>query len=431
MMSLVTGYGSDSDGETERGPTVQSSGPSGLTSLLPPPAAPSSIANGKLAQSNSATASASNGNAGSKRKVDKLQIRVEAPEANSNADSQRTEKRAKVDAAPSKPGGHGLFSMLPAPSNKEPLTKSSKVVEDGDVANVNKLGIGDASAGALTLQEATGEDTSDDGVKKQKGNNDFRAMLGLKPSKNIPPPKAKSEGASKAAVSSTPATVESSKSAAVQQHSSLSHQNLASDFFSLHDERSGTSSPAAELGKRTIPITLAPSVEDYNVAATTVEEKQHEDPYEGWQQGPDGSWFPVTPHAHAQYHQFLSERAEQDKGLRMAEADAGHIDPSRIQDANVNSSLADWLARPQTDAKAGSDRRYALAAASVANPGQQIELPPDEEEKRADKGTNLRARRKGQLSSLIAQADENREKLEERWARGRAARGEAHRRYGF
>ena len=43
----------------------------------------------------------------------------------------------------------------------------------------------------------------------------------------------------------------------------------------------------------------------------------------------------------------------------------------------------------------------------------------------------MRARNRGQLSSLITRAQENRQALEQRWAQGKAKKREASKRYGF
>ena len=53
------------------------------------------------------------------------------------------------------------------------------------------------------------------------------------------------------------------------------------------------------------------------------------------------------------------------------------------------------------------------------------------EKLRTDKFTNMRARTRGQLTSLLAMAHENRPMLEERWAQGKSKMRDNKKRYGF
>ena len=53
------------------------------------------------------------------------------------------------------------------------------------------------------------------------------------------------------------------------------------------------------------------------------------------------------------------------------------------------------------------------------------------EKLQSERLTNMRARNRGQLSSLLMHAVETRDTLEERWSQGKAKRREASKRYGF
>lgn len=384
-MALVSGYDSDSASESE-GPKM---GPPGLH--LPPPSAASRA----------------------KRRPEKRQIRIDARELPSeggkgNEEDGGAPKRAKV----SDTGLHGLLGMLPAPMQTGPPTEEKQTA-----APANKMGLaGDAES---RLRMDAGPSST---ATKARGNNDFRAMLGLKPSSLPAKPRA-------SVPKPTP-----------KQHSEESpRMPVATDFFALQTAAPSTSSAGAV---SSISITSAPAIAGEEAEeearardAIAAEEEQR---YRGWQQGPDGQWFPVTPEAHAAYKEYLtaqqnSSQADGQDDATERPADMQFGDINAIESVDANAARQAWLARPSTQADgAGLDRKYALAAASMAMPDQGAPLVDQEEEvAKMDKKTNMRARRAGQLSSLIAQAEENRERLEERWSKGKDGRNTAKAKYGF
>lgn len=158
-----------------------------------------------------------------------------------------------------------------------------------------------------------------------------------------------------------------------------------------------------------------------------------EDRYRGWQQDPDGTWVPVTPEAHAAYAAWAASQGNQGNGVDMTDVPAG-VDTEALHSVDAASLAREaWQNRPVTTSAAlpGSDARYAAAAATAGQGEQQQGAAQDDEAKRRDRLTNYRAQKRGQLSSLLVQAEENRERLEERWSRGKSARGEAKAKYGF
>ncbi|UZJ51199.1 hypothetical protein CBS101457_000519 [Exobasidium rhododendri] len=428
-MALVSGYDSDSDSESESAaPTTLR----GLSSLLPPPSASSKAA---ATQSVGLQPSTSNSTSSAKvvlKPVKKRQIKIDALDfiPSDNDDDDPVAKRSKL-AAPKQNGGNGLHSLLgllPAPKQSGPPPPVNEQNEEKTQAN--NMGIASNSEGRLQLNNSAGE------KGKTKGNNDFRAMLGLKPSSLPAKPRAVPNSIETSRGKADPvATTE----ATVREISPSASPNVTADFFSLETRRSSAQTPSLD-SRVASSISTAPIIEGEEEEEERRQEELQaailQEQYKGWQQGPDGSWFPVTPEAHAAYNQHLSTQVRnQNHLLQERPADMQYSDLNAIQSIDANAGRDSWLSRPssQVDSAAmGLDRKYALAAASMAMPEQGIPLvDQDEEVKAMDKKTNFRAERKGQLSSLIAQAEESKEKLEERWSKGKDGRNTAKAKYGF
>lgn len=410
-MDLVSGYDSGSDDDKPA--------PS-LSSLLPAPSASAFHSAGlKLPPASSSGSTLSSSKPSQKRKAEKRQIRIDALDTLEAEDEEPPPKRASnAGTSSGKTGQSGLLGMLPAPKQKVPLP--SIETKGNSETNATNMGLLADSEGRLEVNDPIAE------LKKVKGNNDFRAMLGLKPSKlpektvSIAQHFQSNQGA-KAVVSSTEGRREDVSPAPVKQP----------DFFAL-SERSLAA--ASDNMASHITISTAPAVEDEQ-AETHEDTIDEEDQYRGWQQGPDGNWFPITPEAHAAYNEYLSTQSAVPNRFADRPSDMMHGDIDSMQTVDANASRQAWQSRPSTEgdlSSSGLDRKYAMAAASIATPDQGIPLVDQEEEvKKMDKKTNFRARRKGQLSALIAQAEENREKLEERWSRGKEGRNAAKEKYGF
>ncbi|KAK0552976.1 hypothetical protein OC846_002699 [Tilletia horrida] len=142
----------------------------------------------------------------------------------------------------------------------------------------------------------------------------------------------------------------------------------------------------------------------------------------GWAQDPDGTLYPVTPQAHQQYAEWQAAQAAAQK----AEAKAS-TDPAGKEDMPSYSAaqLAESGRRPNASSSSALDARYAAAAAEVA--GEAANGAPAAK----NKGTNSRARYKGQLSALLAIAKEREEELQDKHAQGKDRQRDARLRYGF
>lgn len=485
-LGLVAGYDSDSSSDSESKPNSikevghskpaavnskssivpQNGGLGGLLSSLPPP---------KSSSSSSGLSSNDKKPAGGKRK--QHQIRIEASSRLSDAsDDERdaTEiKKAKANIkksdGPASSSKHSLFGMLPAPTRKGPPSppKSAQEEEFGQVGE-----------GRLTVTEPAAADATG----KKKGNADFRAMLGLKPkadqggavspSKPTESPAMKTENELERSAVSTmnmpptsnlrplpspnAASLEPPPKAASPEYLN-STTSSAMDFFGLSSPVSKVATseilpvtaPRPSFGTRTAPAAVASASSRTLSAAPTVEEAS---PYPGWLQNPDGSWIPVTPEAQEAFAAHHAAQAasgadphaeEREREMERLRAQGVDIDSLATIDAGTQAGSADFARRPQPSASmahggttSSLDAKYAQAAAAMAHvpagPGESDEVGDgSDQKKRRDKMTSTRARHKGQLTSLFAQAEEKRDSLEEKWAKGRANRQGAREKYGF
>lgn len=295
----------------------------------------------------------------------KRQILVEAAAPAPAADKETAPKRPRM-ALSGEGASHGLLSMLPAPTNAGPRPQADRANESAKDSVVD-------DDVRLVLH-----DTGDAGDSDDKGNEDFRKMLGLAPK----------------APSSAPAPKPVKVVAAAPVAPAA-----------VHD-----AAPAAPAASTRAPaISAAPDVPDRAPSPSPPPEEDDADRYKGWQQDLDGSWYPVTPEAHAVYAAWAAAHAQS--------AAAAAAVPR-----NAHAATFDAQAELQRSAPAAAP----APVESRPRPDNQVS-----ERLKTDKFVNMRARNKGQLTSLLAMAHENRSALEERWSQGRAKMRENKKRYGF
>lgn len=331
-MPLVAAYDSDSDAEIDHSDALKThhdAPPSGLS--LPPPKRPAPQA--------------------------KRQFVVESAPLPRSSDQNPLPKRARHDTKVSSTGTHSLLNMLPAPQNKASKRAPKPARDESD----EDLLLEDDAR--MTLHDVPNE-------KPAKGNEDFRAMLGLAP--KAP-------------------TKEQRQAPVIVSETHHGHHET------VHQEnQTETNLPAAP------SFSAAPVVED----RTKSEPEPTTNAYPGWKRDPDGSWYPVTPEAHAMYAawaQYTQKEAEL------------HV-PHHLPVTNFDASAElDRVPKIPSQAPAPETRPESLVS----------------EKLRTDKFTNMRARTRGQLTSLLAMAHENRPMLEERWSQGKSKMRENKKRYGF
>ncbi|KAL9936359.1 hypothetical protein V8E36_004427 [Tilletia maclaganii] len=155
----------------------------------------------------------------------------------------------------------------------------------------------------------------------------------------------------------------------------------------------------------------------------------------GWAQDPDGTLYPVTPQAHEQYAQWQAaqQRAKDAEAAARDTQDPvdGHLSEGggEGKKGDLPSFSASDLAgsrKPGDPTSSALDAKYAAAAASAAGEGSgEAGAAP------RNKGTSFRARNKGQLSALLAIANERRDELDDKHAKGKDRQRDARQRYGF
>ncbi|SPO31127.1 uncharacterized protein UTRI_05228_B [Ustilago trichophora] len=488
-LASLAGYGSDSDDDEipSVSPTVASTSntavsitaaskpsTSKLGSMLPPPK--SGLASKLPPPSSSSTSSKPSGSglslppptASTKRKV----IKVDSlPSFKDHEDGQDSDEDGRASSESKKPklgssltgkstSNHSLFGMLPAPKRKddEVLAERKKEAEARKVARAME----ESDAPALTeaplrivehVARSTSPEESDEvaasleatsSKAKGKDNDAFRAMLGLKPA-------AKKRSAPASAPSFAPATASSSASqtqaskplqpsqapaalnATTNMNPSASLSKVDSapvDFFSLGPTRPSTST-ASSSHIASLAVSAAPVIEHPEPHRSTGEANPPDDAseYPGWQLDPDGSWVPITPEAQAQllaYQQSLSDIPTTTASSRGAsnldgtrDLLAAGLTPDDI--LAFDASTAAREAYLQGDGEEGDSDKYAAAAEFAAGNREVQQRKPG----------MLKGLRKGQLSSLVSLARENRGKLEERWQRGRDAQARRSNQYGW
>ena len=386
----MAAYGSDSDSDDERAEAPQETG-----TAAPSPAAPA-------APAAAPRPSVSSGlglpppRAKARQDRSKMQIRVDASEVpREEKEETQPVKRPRMELADSG-AKHSLLSSLPAPQAKPPVKPAeapSRPAED-PVLEDNAL-----------LQV---DDTAD--TPGAKGNDDFRAMLGLKPRAPKPKPKvpvAEQAPAAKRAKGGDTTDAPTGSSAPAPRK-----RDVPAGFFApgVEDEAQATSSATPRFST----VSAAPEVDEQKSSRSipaeqdTTSDREEPHSYPGWWQDPDGSWVPVTPEAHAVYAQWIQAQAAQQAMESAAES-------SRAEVPRVPRT------EPEPEPPGEPDQ-------DVEEPDPLAAISPAIQSNRL---TNMRARNRGQLSSLITRAQENRQALEQRWAQGKAKKREASKRYGF
>lgn len=295
--------------------------------------------------------------------AEKRQILVETAPTIAPSQTLPVAKKPKLDPA-AKDASHSLLGMLPAPQNYGAKPKPAPIEPQESVLDDDaRLVIRDEKA-----------------VSKNKGNEDFRAMLGLAP-----------KGPTDSKPKKAPVIVKETKLEA--------------------------SAPGPDMPTSSLP---PPTRTTFNAAPEVRESKKEreptpdvaDDPYRGWKCDPDGTWYPVTPEAHAAYAAWVREHQSVEEARSLAQVPR-------------HASLASFNAAEEMQ-RAQSSRPGDVSTAS--KPVQESLVS---EKLRTDKFTNTRARSRGQLTSLLAMAHENKSALEERWAQGKSKMRENKKRYGF
>lgn len=472
VLASLTSYNSDSDDDA--GPsrdavssaaTVAAAKPASckLDSLLPSPRA--GLASQLPVPSSSSSPSRLSlppPASSSKRKV----IKVESFKSyNGSDDTHDLDRVAESGISSKKPKlgssiasgssvKHSLFGMLPAPkrSNDEVLAERNQEAQTKKAAkSMNEIDapLTEAPEAPLKIHEpavsAASPDQQDDSAAaansrpKAKNNDAFRAMLGLKPAANKPdaPAAASSDRASKSsdsttstqALTSTSSTEAPLASSQFEPSSSKTEAAASVDFFSLDTARP-LNSDAPTSHTPSFCVSSAPVIDqsEGQPSADAVDSTHSASEYPGWQLDHDGLWVPITAEAQAQfvaYQQSLvrSSLASSSKSTPNLDGTrdllAAGLTPQDIQAFDASTAARQAYLSASGD-ETDSDK-YAAAAEFAAGNRDVPQRKPG----------MLKGLKKGQLSSIVNLAAENRAQLEQRWKKGREAMARGMNQYGW
>ncbi|KAI0709291.1 mitotic checkpoint regulator, MAD2B-interacting-domain-containing protein [Earliella scabrosa] len=421
----VEGYGSDSDNGSDTETTQlnqATSKTSSLTTKLPPPAKKSTFS---LPPPSNAGASSSKASSGlslpppkTKKAPKKIAIGLPDLPKEANDDASDDERpAAKKPRLESGAGASGLLSMLPAPKNKPLVPAAPERVLGGGRGPGLVFKTAPSQPRRTTIVEDA-EDADDAEEPTETLDSSYSAILEERKVEKKPPlpfmPTSVSRG--KANIS-----VEEKHTVPISQKVSSAP---AVDFFSLGSSSTKPDTTKVSSISSAPPVSAAPGMPSYTAAPQvddfTPPEPTPEDPYPGYYLLPSGQWAAYDP---AYYKKFYDKwKKEYDAHVRALEKGAVKgFEGAEEQAEEVNALKEMEKAKREIQER---EERKALTTAAAAVP----DAP-----KMNIKGAALggRARSRHQLSTLLTEAYQNREALEEKIAQGRRNRKEAGNKYGF
>ncbi|GAA5987972.1 hypothetical protein JCM11641_005968 [Rhodosporidiobolus odoratus] len=399
MQGLVD-YGSDSDDDTPARTPAPAPAPTS-TSTLAPPTKPTGLNLPPPATAKQVTITASAPPTRKQKDRGPVRILLDLPPPSSTSssastsaeDDQPAKKRQKLalGGASSGAGLTGLAALLPKPKNDAPKPIAARPVKP--------------RAGLAGLDELF--DEQGDKPKVAVGGPMFL------------PPSVAAKGKGKAAVKPAPAP---------------QPEAPAVDFFGLGSVTSAPSPSSASKSSSSKPtvssapsFSAAPSVSSAPTprSAAPAEPAQRawkqptaDDPYPGFTQLPSSEWVAKDQQAYEALVAWQAQQAAQPAtcgediprgfGEKDVAGQGGYVDVDEAQRAKDA-----WATRPSQV------------------PGREQEYKKGSEVKGISKQIGGNAKRKHQLSSLLAAAHDNRAELEDRIAQARSNRKSAGNKYGF
>ncbi|KAI0690029.1 mitotic checkpoint regulator, MAD2B-interacting-domain-containing protein [Cytidiella melzeri] len=408
----VEGYGSDSDGEDET--TVPLTQPS--TSTAKPPTAqkktglsllpPASAASGSKALSGLSLP------APKKRAPKKIAIGLPAlshgNEDDSALDDEPPAKKARIEMGA---GSSSLFSMLPAPKNANPVPE--RVLGGG-----KGRGLVFHTGVKPSTTQVTIEDVEEDAHEHTPVN---LAPLSNSILEDAPPPMPSKLAAAPFRPPSLvrgKANINTEDRPTLPKVSTVKPAAPTVDFFSLSSTPTPRSPPLrnASSSLPLLSVSSAPKVDDF-----TIPEPTPTDPYPGYYLLPSGTWAAHDP---AYYQKFYNKwKRDYDKHVRALEKGVRKGFEGVEREGVTEVNAAKEMERAKLEIQEREEKK-ALTMADGATPAAP---------KMNIKGAALsgRAKTRHQLSTLLTDAYQNREALEEQIAQARRNRKEAGNKYGF
>ncbi|KDR81647.1 hypothetical protein GALMADRAFT_58556 [Galerina marginata CBS 339.88] len=342
-----------------------------------------------------------------KRPTKKISIALPSLSSNGEdvaADDKRPAKKRKTGA-----GTSALLSMLPAPKESNPRPQPERILGRGSGPGLN---FHSASRGRQNTAAAEADDTNVDRDTPQSSNEvedvqpstttsvHFRPTSLAKGRKNISLEETNINQPVRAQPSATPATAP------------------AVDFFSLGSSQTTSRSSSSET--TTIPsrpsLSSAPSLPTFEPPEPTPT-----DSYPGYYQLPSGAWAAYE----AEYYGKFMKKWEKEYNAHVRALEKGTIKGFEgLKDAAVEEIDA---LKEMEKAKKDIQEREARKAITQGAGGGPVAPKMNIN---ASKTSGV-ARSRHQLSTLLKEAYENREALEERIAQGKRNRKEAGNKYGM
>ncbi|KAF8478554.1 mitotic checkpoint regulator, MAD2B-interacting-domain-containing protein [Russula ochroleuca] len=312
--------------------------------------------------------------------------------ADNDGEDARPAKKPRMDSCGA--GSSALFSKLPAPKLAAPVKAAPERI------------LGSGKGPGLIFNNASSQKTQD--TSRLSSNVDLQDTLDVMEEQPMSLP-------------FMPASVRKGKLNVSLEDSSLEKAPGPSplaiaDLFSLSSAKPPFASITTPIGiTSSLSISSAPKIDEYIPPEPTPD-----DPYPGYYQRPSGTWEAYDP---TYYKQFYNKwKADYDRGVRALEKKEKGFEGADADDTQEVNAL-----REMEKAKKEVQEREEKKALTQGAGGEPAAPKMNIKGSKVSKG----ARKRGQLSSLLVEAYQNREALEEKIAEGRRNRKEAGNKYGF
>ncbi|KAI0341593.1 hypothetical protein BDW22DRAFT_1442974 [Trametopsis cervina] len=431
----VEGYGSDDDSDNESQQNLpqqphaapKPAAKSSIGLSLPPPAS---------AASGSKTSSGLSLPAPKKKGPKKITIGLPAlsndNDRDDTLDDQPPAKKARITAGA---GSSTLFSMLPAPKNPNPVPE--RVLGGGNRPGlVFNTGV-KRPATQTTVEDAEEEHEDDAPVNVAPLSGSL--LEEVAPSSDLKQTKPPAMPFRPMSVTKGKANVSTEDRPTMSKAAAAKSAAPAMDFFSLGSTSSSTnhtpSLPSTSSVLPSISLSSAPKVDDF-----VPPEPTQTDPYPGYYLLPSGSWAAYEP---AYYQKFYNRwKKEYDNHVRALEKGIEKgFEGLEKQGATEVNALAE-MERAKVEIQEREEKKALTMAQGDAPAAPKMNIKAS----RACKDANVvvlirfaflqgaalsgRAKTRHQLSTLLTDAYQNREALEEQIAQARRNRKEAGNKYG-
>lgn len=346
-----------------------------------------------------------------KRPLKKITIGLPSlsPNKDDQDDALKDERPvAKKPRLQSGAGASSLLSILPAPKQKNPLPSSSdreRVLGGGKGPGLVFSTPAQSVNGASDIHGHYHNDTEDHAdPPPASSSTDAVSQHSTGPHLFLPPSLAKGKPSISAEEGiDIPRTRPRNPTPAI-------------DFFSLEGSTK-TAFPTASTSTSSLPsLSSAPPIPTFEPP-----EPSQNDPYPGYYQLPSGAWAAHDPDVYAKY--IKKWESEYNAHLRALEKGAAKgfedLDKAAVEEVDAMKEME----RAKVELKEREERKAVTKGAGEVPVAPKMTL-------NASKLSGI-ARSRHQLSTLLKEAYENREALEERIAQGRRNRKEAGNKYGF